>query len=69
MARYDRQIWDASGETRASVDDLIRPGLSRAFPLPDQSHADERFTRLLEALARVGKATSQGAELSRMTAS
>ncbi len=53
------QAHSGTAETRASIDDLIRPGLSRAFPLPDPSSADERFSRLLEALAQVKKGTSQ----------
>ena len=39
--------------TRASIDDLLRPSLRWAFPLPDKAHADdERFLRVLNALAR-----------------
>jgi hypothetical protein len=71
MARHDRQTWDTSpnlDETRASLDDLIRPGLSRAFPLPDGSHVDERFARLLEALAQVSTEPSHGARIRQVAA-
>jgi hypothetical protein len=39
--------------TGTSVDDLIRPGLRHAFPLPAEDGPNEdRFRRLLEALAQ-----------------
>ena len=39
--------------TGASLDDLIRPGLRHAFPLPAEDGPNEdRFRRLLEALAQ-----------------
>ena len=38
-------------ETYPSIDNLIRPGLRRAFPLPAKGQAaDERFGVLLRAL-------------------
>ena len=44
----------ASALTATSVDDLIRPGLCRAFPLlPEDPNAD-RFGELLDALAQHG---------------
>jgi hypothetical protein len=47
-------------EPRAPIDDLIRPGLRRAFPLPETDHAeDERFRVLLEALAVRSRERSQ----------
>ena len=43
--------WTAA-EDRSTMDELIRPGLRRAFPLPqDDQDRDERFRLLLEALA------------------
>ena len=39
--------------TRASIDDLLRPSLRWAFPLPDREHSDdERFRLVLTALAQ-----------------
>lgn len=56
MARDDYQFLDdRSGvpASRTPVDRLVRPGLLRAFPLPETRDAgDERFERLLEALAQ-----------------
>ena len=55
MARPHRlpaQAHSDNAEAGTSVDDLIRPGLSQAFPVPEQPPADERFRRLLEALAQ-----------------
>ena len=43
----------ASALMGTSVDDLIRPGLRLAFPLPSESDPNEdRFRRLLDALAQ-----------------
>lgn len=40
-------------EPGATIDDLIRPGLRQAFPLPEDGYgSDERFRRLLDALAQ-----------------
>jgi hypothetical protein len=40
-------------EPRASIDELIRPGLRQAFPLPARGGADdEKFRLLLHALAQ-----------------
>jgi hypothetical protein len=56
MARYDHQFWDSCSsdtEARASIDDLIRPSLLQAFPLPADDHGqDHRFRLLLDALAQ-----------------
>ncbi|MBP1807663.1 hypothetical protein J2Z33_003537 [Rubellimicrobium aerolatum] len=56
MAHSDALSWNAPSDlatSRASVDDLIRPGLRCAYPLPKADHAKvERFRRLLDALAR-----------------
>lgn len=39
-------------ESRPRIEGLIRPGLLKAFPLPERGHhPDERFERLLDALA------------------
>ena len=39
--------------TDTSIDDLIRPGLRVAFPLPREHAPDEaKFRRLLDALAQ-----------------
>jgi hypothetical protein len=41
-------------EIETSVDSLIRPCIRQAFPLPLDSYpTDERFRRLLEALAQL----------------
>jgi hypothetical protein len=56
-------------ETRASIDELIRPGLSRAFPLPAGTPADHRFSQLLGALAQVKSGTSQATQPRRASAS
>jgi hypothetical protein len=38
--------------TGSSIDDLIRPGLKLAYPLPsEEASEDEEFQRLLELLA------------------
>ena len=43
----------ASALTGTSIDDLIRPGLHLAFPLPSEDEPNEaRFRRLLDALAQ-----------------
>ena len=40
-------------EVSLPADDLIRPALRKAFPLPPKEQAsDDRFQRLLDALAR-----------------
>ncbi len=39
--------------TRVSMDDLIRPNLRRAFPLPAET-VDDKFRALLAALAKRG---------------
>ena len=54
MARYDHQFRDDhDAEPRASLGDLIRPGLLKAFPLPAERPApDDRFRLLLDALAQ-----------------
>ena len=56
MPRYPYYLSNShSGDARPQthMDELIRPGLRRAFPAPavDQAH-DERFCRLLDALAK-----------------
>jgi hypothetical protein len=39
--------------TDSSIDDLIRPGLRLAFPVPSEEGLNEgRFRRLLDALAQ-----------------
>ena len=50
--------WTAA-EDRSTMDELIRPGLRQAYPLPqdDKGH-DERFLLLLEALAERTRATN-----------
>lgn len=55
MAQNDRlQSYGSAGivEGQTCIEDLIRPGLRRAFPLPAEGCDDERFGLLLEALAR-----------------
>ena len=56
MARHYLRSTQAHAEAAdpgTSIDDLIRPGLSRAFPVPDKAESDnERFSWLLEALAQ-----------------
>lgn len=56
MARYDFQHSDAfsrDAEIPTVFDDLIRPNLGRAFPLPVEGHGnDDRFRLLLDALAQ-----------------
>ena len=43
----------ASATTGTSIDELIRPGLQRAFPLPPESDANEAvFRRLLDSLSQ-----------------
>jgi hypothetical protein len=56
MARHDpidpSVLWGPD-EALPSFDELIRPGLRRAFPLPAAGHGDdEPFRRVLAALAR-----------------
>lgn len=55
MARHDRSYshaWSDKADATPSIDVLIGPGLRCAFPLPAEGHAnDERFRRLLDALA------------------
>ena len=52
-------LWTAA-EDHSTMDELIGPGLKRAFPLPDRDHADdERFRLLLEALAERTRATDE----------
>lgn len=51
-----------TAETRTSIDDLIRPGLSRAFPLPEEPQADERFGQLFRALAQRGRGPDRSQE-------
>jgi hypothetical protein len=42
-----------SAVSGASIDDLIRPGLRLAFPLPSESDPNEdRFRHVLDALAQ-----------------
>ena len=42
-----------SALTDSSIDDLIRPGLRLAFPVPSEEGLNEgRFRRLLDALAQ-----------------
>ena len=39
-------------EARTFIDDLIRPGLRRIYPLPSQDHAnDAKFHQVLSAMA------------------
>ena len=44
--------YSGATEPRASIHDLIRPNLRRAFPLPTAEPVDDKFRRLLEALAQ-----------------
>ena len=64
MARYDHQFKDdraRDAEPRASLGDLIRPGLLKAFPLPAEGPTpDDRFRLLLDALAQRSGDTGQG---------
>jgi hypothetical protein len=41
------------------IDEVLRPGLRQAFPLPDRSQ-DERFRILLDALARLSASERVG---------
>ncbi|MBP1805210.1 hypothetical protein [Rubellimicrobium aerolatum] len=51
MARHE--IPDPDLHPAAGLDALIRPGLRRAYPLPEAGGPDEdRFQVLLDALAR-----------------
>ena len=55
MARHylrSAQSPSEDADARTSMDDLIRPGLTQAFPLPPEPQADERFSQILEALAQ-----------------
>ena len=56
MAQYSRPhsyIAGGTALTGTSIDDLIRPGLRVAFPLPSEEGSQEdRFRRLLDALAQ-----------------
>lgn len=56
MAQYSRShayIPAASALTNTSIDELIRPSLRLAFPLPAQEDGTEaKFEGLLAALAR-----------------
>ncbi len=56
MASYTRphsHIPGAAALTGTSVDELIRPGLQQAFPLPTEDDSREaKFRHLLEALAK-----------------
>ena len=56
MSRHDSPLADvySSGfEARSWSDDLLRPCLRRAFPLPgDGGATEERFRQLLNALAK-----------------
>ncbi|MFC5567045.1 hypothetical protein ACFPOC_11565 [Rubellimicrobium aerolatum] len=38
-------------QTGTSLDEVLRPGLRRAYPLPDDQDRDERFQHQLRALA------------------
>ena len=50
-------------ESEPCLNEVIRPGLRQAFPLPAPDHADdERFCMLLEALGRGGDSTGPGIE-------
>jgi hypothetical protein len=41
-------------EGRASLDDMLRPSLRHAFPLPAEGLAtDDKFRQLLDALAQI----------------
>ncbi|MFC5567080.1 hypothetical protein ACFPOC_11750 [Rubellimicrobium aerolatum] len=40
-----------TSQTGTSLDEALRPGLRRAYPLPDDKGRDERFQHLLRALA------------------
>lgn len=43
----------AGALTGTSIDELIRPGLHQAFPLPSEEDANEaKFRRLLDVLAQ-----------------
>ncbi|HVG48630.1 MAG TPA: hypothetical protein VM899_10915 [Rubellimicrobium sp.] len=56
MARHDPIPHHAHlgfRDTQVPMDDLIRPNLRRAFPLP--SAADDKFQDLLAALAELGQ--------------
>lgn len=56
MARHDRPHSDVyldGAESRTAIDPLIQHSLRRAFPLPAKASAgDEKFRRLLDALAQ-----------------
>lgn len=53
------QVVSRDSEGRTCMDDLIRPGLSQAFPLPAKGDPDdERFGRLIEALVQRRQGTS-----------
>ena len=59
-------IPSSTSEASTSIDECIRPGLRRAYPLHDDFGEDRRFQRLLDALAQrhthpspmAGRATS-----------
>ncbi len=56
MSHYNRpQSYISAGHalTGTSIDELIRPGLQLAFPLPSQDDGhEETFRRLLHALGQ-----------------
>jgi len=53
MAQDDRLRSHGTADSHTCIEDLIRPGLRRAFPLPSEGCTDdERFGLLLDALAR-----------------
>ena len=55
MARHDLLHSDArpdDADAAPGIDVLIRSGLRRAFPLPEEDAADGGFRLLLDALAR-----------------
>ena len=48
----------AKALTNSSVDELIRPGLRLAFPLPSKDDPDEdKFCRVLDALGQRSRQT------------
>jgi hypothetical protein len=62
MAHYSRPhayIPGGLALTDTSIDDLIRPGLHRAFPLPSDDDIEQKFRGLLAALAQRTSASAE----------
>jgi hypothetical protein len=67
MARHDpipSHARPGFTEPRGAMDDLIRPNLRRAFPLPATTE-DEKFRALLAALAERGQGADQASSHAR----